>query len=119
MAGRCGTEAAPFEFHEEVEVHLGDYPEVWLVHGVLALWIFRCENAFSAEKIHVLPENASLINRLRCGSTRSHEKFIKILEVAQTMITRAREETDERAREIAPMQAELAQCKANCAALMR
>ena len=39
MAGRCGTEAAPFEFHEEVEVHLGDYPEVWLVHGVLALWI--------------------------------------------------------------------------------
>ena len=39
MAGRCGTEAAPFEFHEEVEVHLGDYPEVWLVHGVLAFWI--------------------------------------------------------------------------------
>jgi len=63
---KCGTEAAPFEFHEEVEVHLGDYPEV-----------------------------------------------------AETMITRARDETDERAREIPPLKAELEQCKANCAALAR
>jgi hypothetical protein len=63
---KCGNEAAPFEFHEEVEVHLGDYPEV-----------------------------------------------------AETMITRSREETDERAREIPPMKAELEQCKANCAAMMR
>jgi hypothetical protein len=63
---KCGNEAAPFEFHEEVEVHLGDYPEV-----------------------------------------------------AQTMITRARDETDERAREIPPLKAELEQCKANCAALAR
>jgi hypothetical protein len=63
---KCGTEAAPFEFHEEVEVHLGDYPEV-----------------------------------------------------AQTMITRARDETDERAREIPPLKAEIEQCKANCAALAR
>merc|ERR1719201_396555 len=62
----CGNEAAPFEFHEEVEVHLGDYPDV-----------------------------------------------------AQTMITRARDETDEKAREIPPLKAELAQCKANCAALAR
>jgi len=63
---KCGNEAAPFEFHEEVEVHLGDYPEV-----------------------------------------------------AQTMITRAQDETDEKAREIPPLKAELAQCKANCAALAR
>jgi hypothetical protein len=63
---KCGTEAAPFEFHEEVEVHLGDYPEV-----------------------------------------------------AETMITRARDETDEKAREIPPLKAELEQCKANCAALAR
>jgi hypothetical protein len=63
---KCGTEAAPFEFHEEVEVHLGDYPEV-----------------------------------------------------AETMITRAQSETDEKAAEIPPLKAELAQCKANCATLAR
>merc|ERR1719171_2798685 len=57
---------ASFRLQDEVEVHLGDYPEV-----------------------------------------------------AQTMITRARDETDEKAGEIPPLQAELAQCKANCAALAR
>jgi hypothetical protein len=60
----CGNEAAPFHFHEEVEVHFDDYSEV-----------------------------------------------------AETMIKRARAETAERGMEIAPLEAELAQCKANCEVL--
>jgi uncharacterized small protein (DUF1192 family) len=60
----CGQEAAPFHFHEEVHVHMDDYPDV-----------------------------------------------------AETMIKRAKAETAERSLEIAPLEAELSQCKANCEVL--